>query len=611
MAYSGAFPGEKSGQPFGLARFRLGSLQARPSRDVLSTLSRFCLLALTFAVLSCARDSRPGPGGAAREPASVVGGDGSSGLSFVDVTTSAGLELRHRTASEGTWPMPAIMGGGLCVFDADGDGWVDVLAVGGRPGAGWGNRLFRQVEPMRFEDASVAAGLAVSPGDDERWGQGCALGDVDNDGDLDVFISAWGGDELLRNEGGRFAQRQGDVLARDGWSASATFVDLDRDGWLDLYVTRYVDYRIGRECFLEGGRPDYCGPAQLAALPDRVYRNLDGRGFEDMSGPWGVQRLRYRGLGVDLLPVADSGPPALYVANDSDPNLLWVWRDGRLEDEAILEGLAFNRYGVGEAGMGVAVGDADGDGDFDLMVTHLADETNTLYGNRGAVGFEDISAEAGVGLPSLGVTGFGTVFFDGDLDGDLDVAIANGAVKRRSEPQEGASPGFWNAYGERNSLLTSSAGGYVEAAEGEGDFFASAEVSRGLVPADLDRDGDLDLVLSNVEGPVRIYRNDSKGSDGSRGSFLSVRAVLPERGGRDALGATIALFAGERRFIGVVSSGGSYLSGREPVVHFGLGQLTAIDRIEVRWPDGMAESFPGGEVSKARRLERGTGVSVR
>ncbi len=550
------------------------------------------------------------------------------GVRFVDVTAETGLDFVHATGSAGSYPMPAIMGGGVAVFDADGDGLLDIYfpnagsAVAGDAGR---NRLYLQGPRGRFVDATEGSGL-----DNPGHGMGAAVGDIDNDGDLDLYVTNHGADVLYRNQGsGRFVDATAELgLATSAWSTSAVFFDADLDGWLDLYVARYVQWREARECRVQGGRVDYCGPQQFEGEADVLYRNEGGRRFVDRSREAGVSLIADAGLGVAAADFDDDGRVDVYVANDADPNQLWMNRgDGMFEDDAVLQGAAYNRFGVGEAGMGIAVGDIDGDLDLDLFLSHLIEETNTLYVNLGGAaglsdgsgeevgafnGFDDRAAEAGLAAPSTPYTGFGTAFFDADNDGDLDLAVVNGAVKRRPTALSDRSDWFWRGYAEPNLLmLGDGAGAFVDASAASGDFGAALDVSRGLVPFDLEGDGDLDLLVSNLEGPARIYRNELAG--GSRGR-VSLRVVDPELR-RTAFGASVVAWIADRPVRRRVLPLGGYLTGGETPIHIGLGAGLAegsggawgIERFEVTWPDGAVEEFDGARSGAEIVLARGEG----
>jgi hypothetical protein len=534
-----------------------------------------------------------------------------SSLLYSEVASKVGLDFVHHAGGAEEYFMPAVMGGGACVFDADGDDDLDLLLVdsggSGTPPSPLAPRLYLQADGATFA-AAAAAGFDRPRG----YGMGCAVGDVDNDGDLDLFVSAWGEDALYRNRGdGTFEDTTADSgLGDTAWSTSATFLDFDRDGWLDLYVARYVDLDPSRICAREGGRRDFCGPIVFEGVDDLLYRNEKGGRFVDVSLRAGITGVEDAGLGVVAADFDDDGWIDLYVANDADPNNLWRnGGDGTFIDEAILLGVAFNRYGAGEAGMGVTAGDADGDGDLDLFVTHLIEETNTFYRCLGGGAFEDATAHLDLGLPSMDFTGFGTAFFDGDGDGDLDLAVANGAVKRRPRPLVERQGWWWNDYAEPNLLLENRSGRFVEAGAGAGPDWGRLEVSRGLVPFDYDRDGDQDLLVTNLDGPARLYRNELMERASPRPHWVEIRALDP-RYGREAIGARVVLETERARRVRHATPPGGYLTGGHAFVHVGLGDEERILGFEVRWPDGLVESFAGGEADRTWVLERGRGTAT-
>ena len=567
---------------------------------------RFLVAVAALAVPACA------PEEGASEPPAPASADATrlESVRFVDVTGETGLDFVHATASAGSYPMPAIMGGGVAVFDADGDGLLDLYfpnagsAVAGDAGR---NRFYLQRPHGLFVDATEGSGL-----DNPGYGMGAAVGDIDNDGDLDLYVTNFGTDILYRNEGGgRFVDATAELgLATPAWSTSAAFFDANLDGWLDLYVARYVQWNEARECQVQGGRVDYCGPQQFEGETDVFYVNEGGRRFVDRSREAGVSMIADAGLGVAAADFDDDGRTDVYVANDADPNQLWMNRgDGAFEDDAVLLGAAYNRFGVGEAGMGIALGDVDGDLDLDLFLSHLIEETNTLYVNLGGTpglsdGFDDRAAEAGLAAPSTPYTGFGTAFFDADNDGDLDLAVVNGAVKRRPTALSDRADWFWRGYAEPNLLmLGDGAGAFVDGSGDSGDFGAALDVSRGLVPFDLEGDGDLDLLVSNLEGPARIYRNESAGGSGG---WLSLRVVDPELQ-RTALGASVVAWIDDRPVRRRVLPLGGYLTGGEGPIHIGLGDAPRVERFEVTWPGGEVEEFDGAESGAEVVLARGEG----
>ena len=517
---------------------------------------------------------------------------------FVDVSDAVGLRYTHDSGAAGNLYMPEIMGAGAALFDHDGDGDLDVYLINGGPlpgrdpaADGPRNRLFRQEESGRFTDVTDASGLG-----DRGYGMGVAVGDVDNDGDLDVFVSNYGPDRLYRNHGdGTFEDASAGLGGGlDGWSCSATFLDYDGDGRLDLYVTQYVAYDPDKRCTDGAGRPDYCGPRMFPPVHDVLLHN-EGQGkFAPMAAAAGLHTAIGAGLGVVAEDLDGDGRIDVYVANDGHANQLWRnTGGGKFHDVALLLGSAYNMNGEAEAGMGVVAADLDGDLDLDLFVTHLDEESNTVYSFLGKQGYDDATAASGLGTGSLPRTGFGVAAPDVESDGDLDLVVANGRVTR----------GQGAAFAEPNQLyLNNGSGRFREAAEQGGDFSAAVEVSRGLAVGDVDDDGDLDLLVSNAGGPARLYRNDAPRG----GSWLRVRAVDP-RYRRDAYGARVTVTGGGRSWLRTVGPGFSYLSSSDPRAHFGLGPLKKVERIEVRWPDGLREAFAGGAVDRDVTLKRGDG----
>jgi hypothetical protein len=417
---------------------------------------------------------------------------------------------------------------------------------------------------------------------------GCAVGDIDNDHDLDVYVTNWGPDALYRNEGsGRFTDitRESEELG-PAWSASAVFFDYDRDGLLDLYVTRYVAFDPDRECADEGGRREYCGPTAFPGVSDRLYHNVGGGRFEDTSRAAGITAVEDAGLGVVTADFNDDGWLDIYVANDADPNNLWInQRDGTFVDDAVVLGAAYNLHGLAEAGMGVVAGDTDDDGDLDLFVTHLIRETNILFRNQGAAGFEDATAAVGLGTAALDFTGFGTAFLDYDNDGDLDLAAVNGGVKRRSKPLLPSPGAFWNDYAEPGLLWENRDGQFTDACPQAGPFCSRMDVSRALIPADFEEDGGVDLLVTSLDAPARIYRNQRPSGD-----WIEIRAEHRELG-REALGSRVTCDSGGRRRVRYLLPEGGYLSGSHARARFGLAGASEAE-CEIRWPDGTRERLP-------------------
>ncbi len=536
---------------------------------------------------------------------------------FVDATAEAGLDFAYRPGRTAELHLPEIMGGGAALFDFDNDGDLDLYLVqGGQLGpagqplpARETDRLFRNdlaVGPdgrrrPRFTDISAAAGL--SPG---GYGMGVAAGDYDSDGWTDLLVTGYGSLRLLRNLEGR---RLEDVtatagLADDGLNVSAAFLDADRDGRLDLYVARYVDYLPVR-CVLASGRPDYCGPKSFKPQFDRLFRNLGGGRFEEVGQPRLGPHRPGAGLGVVSVDADGDGWTDLYVANDGSDNYLWMNRAGQgFEDDGLLAGVALNRMGQAEAGMGTDAGDADNDGDPDLFVANLTGETNTFYVNQGGGLFEDRTIAAGLGAPSLPYTGFGSRFLDYDSDGWLDLVVVNGAVHLPDQPLVAGQP---LPLDQPKLLFRNLGGGRFEDRSAQaGTPFTRLENSRGLAVGDVDDDGDPDLVVVNSDQPARLLL-DAVGQDHP---WLGLRLVEAD-GRRDAPGAVATLRRrGAPDLVRHVHTDGSYASASDPRLLFGLGQGSELAALEVRWPDGARERFEPPALGRYTTLRRGQGAAL-
>lgn len=528
---------------------------------------------------------------------------------FHDITEQAGLDASIPTDPYSSYAVPDVMTAGCAFLDYDRDGDLDILltnatAVFDASGrlAQAGVRLYRQDGPARFTDVTKSSGIGHS-----GYGIGVAVGDYDNDGFPDIYFANYQQDYLFRNRGdGTFENvTLRSEIELDGWSCSSSFFDYDGDGFLDLFVTQYVFYEPSKRCTDAGGRPQFCGPRAFPPAPDHLLRNRGDGTFEDVSARAGIGAEPAAGLGVITLDLNDDGLQDVYVTNDSYANHLWLNQgDGTFLDDAIILGAAVNEHGKPEAGMGVVAADFDGDLDFDLFMTHLRKESNTFYRNiGGSMGFEDVTSAVGLGNASMPYTGFGTVALDLELDGDLDLIVANGAVNR-GPPIDGVDlPVPWRYLAEPNQMFVNDGTGhFAEPTFGTDGLTTRVEMTRGLATGDIDGDGDLDLLLANAHSPARLYRNDAPNA----GHWLSVRAIEPATH-RDAIGASVEVRLGDRRIIRRIASATSYLSSQEPTAHFGLGEAADVDALVVRWPDGAVEHFPGVAADQSIELHRGNG----
>ena len=524
---------------------------------------------------------------------------------FVDVTAQSGVSFVHANGAAGELLLPEVIGAGGALLDYDNDGDLDILAVQsgtlrGAASPAQPTRLYRNDlntdRALRFTDVTAASGLAPA-----GYGMGAATGDFNNDGWTDLYITALNGNRLYQNNGdGSFGDVTGTAGTADqGWSTGATFVDYDRDGWLDLFVVHYVEFDLAMKlsCFAADSAPDYCNPAVYAPAPDRLFHNNRNGTFTDVSRRAGLSRAPARGLGVLAADFNEDGWLDLYVANDGDPNQLWINQkgSGAFTDEALLSGVAVNRMGRPQGSMGVDAADIDGDGDEDLFVTNLDNEGNTLYRNLGRMLYEDRTLESG--LFRLGFTGFGTRAIDYDNDGWPDLVVANGAVRRsRQQMQQGeAFP-----LRQRNQLFHNDRGRrFVDVTGGAGAAFARSAVGRGVAAGDLDNDGDSDLVMFDNSGPMRVLSNNV----GQRRHWLGVRVM---DGRRDALQARVVLERSRSAaVVRRVQVDGSYCAASDPRIVFGLGHDAAPPTVRVYWPGGEVQEFRGLAIDRYWLLEPG------
>ncbi len=573
---------------------------------------------VSLAIAACAEAPREG-----QDPEAAFPGQPAAAPAFGERAAEVGLVFQHRNGGTGRYLLPEIMGSGAALFDADGDGDLDaylVQAADLEPGAAATgspahDRLFlNQFEgtgELLFVDATDASGI-----DSTGYGMGVAAADYDGDGRTDLYVTNFGPNRLWRNlGGGRFEDETQAAGADDPrWSVPAAFFDYDADGDLDLFVANYVDFNLGNHtlCTFGSGEPDYCSPKTYRAEPDRLFRNLGNGRFAQATDRAGMAADFGNGLGAVPADFDLDGRLDLYVANDGTPNQLWMNRGGgRFENRALFAGSAVNGRGEAEAGMGVDAGDLDGDGDEDLYVTHITGETNTLYLNDGSGLFSDAGMVAGLGTPSLAMTGFGTGWFDFDNDGDLDLLAVNGAVRRLDRARTGgeaaaraaAATDHERRFGQPNQLFRNLGDGRFEDATAlGGPAFAAYEVSRGAAFGDVDNDGDTDVLISNNNGPVRLLVNVV----GQDGGWIGLRLVT-EDGKRDALGSLVHVALDDGRMImRRVRAQWSYASSSDPRVLVGLG-AAGIEDVRVTWLGGREESFGPLSPRTYHELRQGQG----
>jgi hypothetical protein len=524
---------------------------------------------------------------------------------FADCTEQAGLDFVHDAGPVGNYFMPQIMGSGAALFDMDGDGKLDIYLLNNGGSKGAKNRLFRRGGDGRFTDVSAGSGL-----DFAGYCMGVAVGDVNNDGRPDVLVTEFRGVRLFLNQGGGKFR---DVTAEAGldnpfWGASAAFFDYDRDGRLDLVVANYVHYDRTQSCPSPiDGKPEYCSPNNFSGRVSKLYRNTTAAGgrvrFEDVTERSGLGARPGVGLGVVCADFDGDGWPDVFISNDGKPNHLWVnRRDGTFKEEATVRGLSSNGGGQVQAGMGIGWADVDGDGLMDVFITHVPEEGNTLWrqGPRGL--FADRTPASGLGRPLWRATGFGTILADFDHDGAPDAVVVNGAIRLVSAPAAELGP-HWGRYAERNQVFVNDGKGHFrDVSPDNPDLCGTPNVARGLAVGDIDGDGALDLLVTTAAGRARLYRNVAP----RRGHWLLVRAVDPKLH-RDAYGAEVRVRAAGRTWQRLITTSESYLCSNDCRAHFGLGAAASVDAVEITWPDGVREEFPGGPADQILTLRKGEG----
>jgi hypothetical protein len=524
-------------------------------------------------------------------------------VQFTDVTAKAGIKFVHNAGKEGKKYLPETIGSGAAFFDADGDGWIDILLVNGKDWTPRGRHttaaLYRNNHDGTFSDITKGSGLDV-----EMYGIGVAVADFDNDGRDDVYITALEGDHLFHNEGnGKFK----DVTAASGiknasFGTSAAWLDYDRDGKLDLFVANYVQWTQKGDlwCSLDGNVKSYCTPESYKGTSSKLFHNLGGGRFEDVTNKAGLGDPNSKSLGVTVLDFDNDGWPDIFASNDTQSNKLYRNnRDGTFSERGVPAGVAYGEDGVARGAMGVDWADYDRTGRAHLLVGNFSNQMLGLYHNEGNGLFVDEAPRSSVGRESLLSLTFGLFFFDYDLDGFPDILTANGHIEEeigRVQPkikyQE--PPLLFRNLGSKKFENVSNAVGVD---------FTKPLVGRGAIYGDFDHDGDLDILLTSNNGPAHLYRNDG----GNRNKWISIRTI-GTKSNRDGIGASVAIVSASGKQWNVVRSGSSYASQSDLALVFGLGQDPVVTSIEVTWPSGVKQKFANVAANQFITIDETRGI---
>ena len=528
----------------------------------------------------------------------------SSKIHFIDITERAGIHFVHNTGAFGKKYLPETMGPGCAFLDYDNDGWPDILLVNGADWRGHQKhhstlKLYHNNHDGTFSDVTRKAGLAI-----EIFGMGVAVGDYDNDGHDDIFITALGQSHLFHNNGnGTFSDvtKSAGLWGVNEFSTSAAWVDYDKDGLLDLVVANYVQWSPQTDifCTLDGSRKSYCTPESYKGRSPQLWHNLGKGKFEDVTRKSGIYEPTSKGLGVTIIDYNQDGWPDILIANDTQPNKLYLNKhDGTFEERGVPAGVAFSEDGVARAGMGVDAADYDRSGRPSILITNFANQMISLYHNEGNGLFVDEAPRSEVGHASLLTLGFGCFFFDYDLDGWPDIFVADGHIEDQIERVQKRVK-----YAEPPHVFRNLGGGkFDEVTPSLGANFAAPKVARGAAYGDIDNDGDLDLLITTNGGRPYLFRNVG-------GTNHSLRVTLVgTKSNRDGIGAVVRLTSGADKQSQTLHSGSSYLSQNELVLTFGLGTHTKADSIEINWPSGQVDKLSDVSGDQTITVQEGKGT---
>ncbi len=534
-----------------------------------------------------------------------------SGVTFKDVTAKSGIHFVHNNGAFGKKFLPETVGSGVAFIDYDNDGWPDIFLVNGTDWPGHGQKhttpkLYHNNHDGTFTDVTHKAGLDV-----EMYGIGVAVGDYDNDGYDDIFVTAYGQSRLFHNNGnGTFT----DVTQKSGlggvkeFSTSAAWVDYDKDGKLDLVVGNYVQWTPETDlyCTMDGKSKSYCTPESYKGTAVRLWHNNGNGTFSDVTQKAGLGEPTSKTLGVAVLDYDNDGWPDLLFSNDTQPNKLYHNNaNGTFTEKAVVAGVAFSEDGVARAGMGVDTADYDRSGNTSLLISNFSNQMLSLYHNEGKGLFVDEAPRSEVGRASLLTLGFGCFFFDYDLDGWPDILVANGHIdpdiqKVQVNVRYAEPPHLFRNLGK---------GKFAEVTKSAGAEFAAARVGRSAAYADVFNDGRLDVLLSTNGGAVHLFRNVAAGASKERPNHSVRFKLIGTKSNRDGIGAVVRLTSSDGTQTQMLKSGSSYLAANELVLTFGLGQLTKADAIEIRWPSGQVDKLSNLNTGQAVVVTEGKGVT--